>query len=147
MHNRQIFWLIWALGLLPMLLAILVYVTRVGVPVAQVNSGQLIQPIVPLQEWGGRVDQFTSHWSLLLVHEHPCRKPCMLEGEKLRRVHDALGRDSDRVRVRVLDDFTLESGVWVVDPKGNLVLHYGHEYEGAALLSDLRRLLKASRLG
>lgn len=147
MHNRQIFWLIWVLGLLPMVLAILVYVTRIGLPETHLNAGQLMQPAVPLQEWGGREDQFTSHWSLLLVHEHPCGRPCVQEGERLRRVHDALGRDSDRVRVHVQGEFELESGVWIVDPQGNLVLHYGQEYEGAALLSDLRRLLKASRLG
>jgi hypothetical protein len=41
----------------------------------------------------------------------------------------------------------LAPGVWVVDPLGNLVLHYGQAYEGKAVLTDLRRLLKASRLG
>lgn len=145
--NRCTFWAIWALGMLPMLLAVAVYTTGVGIPSEQVNTGRLLQPAVPLQQWGGQADRFTRHWSLLLVHRGGCDHGCLRQEERLKRIHDALGRDADRFRVRMEASEALAPGVWVVDPLGNLVLHYGQAYEGKAVLTDLRRLLKASRLG
>lgn len=145
--NRRTFWAIWALGLLPLLLAMAVYTTGIGVPSEQVNAGRLLQPAVPLQQWGGQADRFTQHWSLLLVHRDTCDERCLQQEERLKRIHDALGRDADRFRVRMEVSGVLAPGVWVVDPLGNLVLHYGQAYEGKELLTDLRRLLKASRLG
>lgn len=145
--NRATFWAIWALGMLPVLLAVAVYTTGVGIPSEQVNTGRLLQPAVPLKQWGGQADRFTRHWSLLLVHRDGCDQTCLQQEERLKRIHDALGRDADRFRVRMKVSGVLAPGVWVVDPLGNLILHYGQAYEGKAVLTDLRRLLKASRLG
>ena len=147
-NNRCTFWMIWGFGLAPLVLAAGVYLTGIGLPDEQVNAGRLMVPAIPLESWGGPVDRFTEHWSLLLVHRGRCTPACVEQQEKLKRIHDALGRDADRVRVRVDAVDQLEPGVWIVDPLGNLVLHYeSSSWEGKALLTDLRRLLKASRLG
>jgi hypothetical protein len=37
--------------------------------------------------------------------------------------------------------------LWIVDPMGNLVLRYGAESKGKAILEDLRHLLKISQIG
>lgn len=37
--------------------------------------------------------------------------------------------------------------LWIVDPHGNLVLRYGAEAQGKAILDDLRYLLKISQIG
>lgn len=37
--------------------------------------------------------------------------------------------------------------LWIVDPLGNLVLRYGSEADGKAILDDLKYLLKVSQIG
>ncbi|WP_437270183.1 hypothetical protein ACRYHF_00705 [Stutzerimonas balearica] len=37
--------------------------------------------------------------------------------------------------------------LWIVDPHGNLVLRYGSDANGKAILEDLRHLLKSSQIG
>ncbi|WP_324732666.1 hypothetical protein [Pseudomonas paeninsulae] len=37
--------------------------------------------------------------------------------------------------------------LWIVDPRGNLVLRYGSRSKGKAILNDLRHLLKISQIG
>ncbi|MBP0049238.1 hypothetical protein H9C73_10870 [Marinobacterium sp. AK62] len=147
MTNRNVFWAIWILGLLPVALAITIWATGVGLPQGHTNRGVLLEPIQPLQQWGGDAEAHTGHWTLLLVPGNACTQDCDAELEDLRRVHDALGRESTRVRVMPHSAPELEAGVWVVDPLGNLVLQYPLSFKGKALLGDMRRLLKASRLG
>ncbi len=145
--NRKVFWMVWGVGMVPVLLAVLVWSSGIGVPAQGVNRGELVQPVRTLEQWGGEPDRYTGHWSLLLVHEPNCPAECEPRLEALKRVHDALGREADRVRVGSALSGALEPGVWVVDPLGNLVLKHPLSYEGKALLGDMRRLLKASRLG
>lgn len=147
MNSRRIFWTVWAIALLPVGAALLVWVSGVGVPERSLNRGELVQPVRTLAQWGGSPERFRGHWSLLLVPQAPCHDACDAQLEALRRVHDALGRDADRVRVLAARSVRLAPGVWVVDPLGNLVLRHALPHDGAALLADLRRLLKASRLG
>lgn len=145
--SRNLFWVIWGVGLVPVLLAVLVWASGLGVPDKGINQGELVQPVRTLEQWGGDPDQHTGHWSLLLVHESNCSGECEQQLESLKRVHDALGREADRVRVDSTLPGQLTPGIWVVDPLGNLVLRHPLSYEGKALLADMRRLLKASRLG
>ncbi len=145
--NQRVFWAIWGVALVPMLLASIMWWTGIGIPGGRVNSGVLIDPAQPLAQWGGDPEQHTGHWSMLLVPETGCGDLCEAELESLKRVHDALGRESDRVRVMTADELSIDSGIWVIDPLGNLVLRYPIVFEGKALLGDMKRLLKASRLG
>ncbi|MBA4501075.1 hypothetical protein [Marinobacterium marinum] len=145
--NQRMFWLIWGMGLVPVLLAVLAWSSGIGVPAQGVNQGELVTPVRTLQAWGGEPEKYTGHWSLLLVHEDRCLGQCLTRLEQLKRVHDALGRESNRVRVDAVLTDALAPGVWVVDPLGNLVMKYPPGWESRALLGDMRRLLKASRLG
>ncbi|GAA0796243.1 hypothetical protein [Marinobacterium sediminicola] len=145
--NRRVFWLIWGVGLVPVILAMLAWVSGVGIPDRGVNHGELVQPVRTIDQWGGELDRHTGHWSLVLVHESSCPDGCNDRLEALKRVHDALGREADRVRVDAKLSGNLNPGIWVVDPLGNLVLKHPLSFEGDALLTDMRRLLKASRLG
>ena len=78
-----------------------------------------------------------------------CDAACDQSLEPLRRVHDALGKEADRVQVVGLgsDEISLEPGIWIVDPLGNLVMRYSLEAELKGLLADLKKLLKVSRIG
>ena len=42
---------------------------------------------------------------------------------------------------------SLSSGGFVVDPIGNVILHYSGEVDGKKLLADLKKLLGASKIG
>lgn len=147
MSNRSVFWSIWLVALVPVILAILMWVTGIGIPDGRVNKGELVDPALPLVQWGGDPEQHTGHWSLLLVPQGICDSVCEEELEALKRVHDALGRESDRVRVMPAAELEIGAGIWVIDPLGNLVLRHPLSFEGKALLGDMKRLLKASRLG
>jgi hypothetical protein len=74
-----------------------------------------------------------------------------LDGEyasRLRREYPQLQRyplDLERYRQAQPDGGAAQ--LWIVDPHGNLVLRYGAEAKGKAILNDLRLLLKISRIG
>lgn len=146
--NRLILWVIWLTALLPMLGAGIAYQLQLPVSHGQVNRGELLVPVQPLSQWGGNEALFTGHWTLVFRHDGDCDTACDHQLQRLRSVHDALGKDADRVRIEHLRSTTLlESGVWVVDPNGNLVLRYTQEQLGEPLLEDLKRLLKVSKVG
>ncbi|GGC11363.1 hypothetical protein GCM10011352_42310 [Marinobacterium zhoushanense] len=146
--SRLTLWLIWLIALLPMLGAGIAYQFQLPVTSGQVNRGELLVPVQTLSQWGGSAELFTGHWTLVFRHDGDCDVACDQQLQSLRSVHDALGRDADRVRVEHLQSTTLlESGIWVVDPNGNLVLRYTQEQLGEPLLEDLKRLLKVSKLG
>jgi hypothetical protein len=68
--------------------------------------------------------------------------------EQLQREYPQLGRYALQ-----LERFEKTAGkvdgaqLWIVDPLGNLVLRYGADSQGKAILDDLRLLLKVSQIG
>lgn len=146
--NRLTLWGIWLFALLPLAAAVLAYRLEIPVTSGSVNRGELLDPVQPLTRWGGDVALYTGHWTLLLKPEGRCGPGCEQLVTRMKSVHDALGRDADRMRVRVeVGPETLENGVWLVDPNGNLVLRYEPEQLGEPVLQDLKRLLKVSKVG
>jgi hypothetical protein len=85
--------------------------------------------------------------------------------EQLHLIKQALGRDRERLEHHLVihaaeietDDPALtfdreegmgvDQGIYLADPLGNLVLRYGLKHSPRDLLRDLRRLLKASKVG
>ena len=47
----------------------------------------------------------------------------------------------------VLRKASVSGPIYLIDPRGNLVMHYPEHFDPNALLKDLRHLLKASRIG
>ncbi|WP_432697584.1 hypothetical protein ACQUQP_04325 [Marinobacterium sp. YM272] len=147
--SRLTLWAIWATALIPLGAATLAYTQQWAVTQGRVNQGELQNPVLTLEQWGGSDDLYIGHWTLLVKPEQRCLQPCRDQLEQLKAIHDALGRDSTRLRVHVAESepLTLAKGVWLIDPNGNLVLKYRTELIGKPLLKDLKRLLKASQLG
>lgn len=83
-NNRSLFWIIWGVALTPVLLAVLAWVSGIGVPAQGSNRGELVQPVQTLEEWGGQAERHTGHWSLLLVHENACQGEC---ADQIGRAH------------------------------------------------------------
>ncbi|MBR9883758.1 MAG: hypothetical protein GYB21_08920 [Oceanospirillales bacterium] len=146
--NKLTLGAIWLMALVPMAAAGLAYRYQLPVADGQVNRGELLNPVLPIEQWGGEAGLFTGHWTLLMKNEGHCDPQCEQHLAKLRSVHDALGRESDRVRVKFASpSLVIEAGIWVIDPQGNLVLRYSEAQLGEPLLQDLKRLLKVSKIG
>ncbi|KJZ12728.1 MAG: hypothetical protein ACPGUE_19230 [Marinomonas sp.] len=103
-------------------------------------------------------------WRLLVIEES-CQSPCLDRLESYRRMHVALGRQSDGLsRVLLtkeqidnqdsflyLDKFSnldadsvkdLKHKAWLVDPQGWLVMSFKAEQDAAELHKDILKLLK-----
>ncbi len=147
--SRVTLWAIWAIALMPLGAAALAYTLQWPVTEGRTNHGELQSPILTLTEWGGSRDLYTGHWTLLIKPRNQCQQNCQAQVEQLKTIHDALGRDSTRLKVHVAESESLAvaQGVWLVDPKGNLILKYESGQLGKPLLKDLKRLLKVSQLG
>jgi hypothetical protein len=148
-RRTGVFWLIWGIALLPLAGAVLAYSLRLPVAEGRTNHGELLQPVPTLAQWGGEPSVHTGHWTLILKPVGSCEARCQQQLARLRSVHDALGRDATRVQVLLAETepAQLGTGVWIVDPIGNLVLRYRPAQIGPELLEDLERLLKVSNLG
>lgn len=140
--------LILGSSVLPIVLAFVVYFGGFA-PQGSIAKGELLNPVQTLDQWGGESEVFTGAWSILRTQSGACDQVCDEKLEPLRRVHDALGREANRVQVIGLgsDKTKLEPAIWVVDPLGNLVMRYSVDAELKELLEDLKKLLKVSRIG
>jgi cytochrome oxidase Cu insertion factor (SCO1/SenC/PrrC family) len=138
------------------------------------NNGEFVTPAMTMEALDLRDAAGTSatadgHWWLWTVAPGGCGEQCRFAVERLRQVHALLNKDASRVRRALvtsapglepppgLDVSDLErlvgpadglaSGIYIVDPIGNLVLRYPLSDAGEAVLEDLKRLLKVSQIG
>jgi hypothetical protein len=110
-------------------------------------------------------------WWLLLATGEDCGPECEQAAFMLRQLHVLLHRDAARVqrgivfnprlpgetrwqdlaaRYAPLTPFStvlpsLQEGIYIVDPRGNLVMFYPYSDAGKPVLEDLKRLLKVSQ--
>lgn len=151
------FWLVWTVGVVPMLVAFFMFFTGVMIPEQRVHSGTLLSDkhIDDLNLVRG--EQKQRKWQLLFTKQQDCMERCDQWSKVLTNLHTALGKEQGRVELRYVDQnaTTLNSNefgklgtaIWVVDPLGNMVLRYQLSDEPSLILKDLRKLLKMSRIG
>ncbi len=156
--NKASFWLVWGVGLVPVILAAVMYFFGIMTPATGKHSGVLLQDL-HISDWQLVENEYedSSRWQLLLTVTGDCSAECDSWWDKLDKVHIALGKDRERVLLqrigeggKDLKNETLEQlgdAVWIVDPLGNLVLKYSMNDQPKLLLRDLRKLLKISRIG
>lgn len=149
-RNYNTLWLLLGTALLPVVAAVGLYYSGAASALHSAgNRGELLTPVMPMQEWGGDASRHTGKWTMLLSISGSCQSDCRSDQtEALKSVHDALGRNATRVRIDTLQSDTsgLNPGVWLVDPNGNLVMHFASGEPGD-VLHDLRRLLRLSSIG
>lgn len=179
---------LFAIALVPVLIAMVMYFAGVGVPEGRTNKGELLEPLrpIPTSEWrflaAEREWQMgpESGWKLIFAGAATCDEPCMQLLHHARQTHIALGRETSRVKRYYLAlgaapaadvqemvherfpgfEFLVCAGgepvcavaaeqpaLYLADPLGNLVLRYTLAGDRRALLDDLKRLLKVSRIG
>ena len=140
------------------------------------NNGTLVQPGTHLSELklvalpGPTLPDHK--WRLLLHRPANCDAACRRDVQRLRAMPILIGREGERVagalivedersatsgvdnpspqlpRLRATGKIgSFESGLYLIDPQGNVVLWYDSERIGAPLLKDLKFLLKNSSIG
>lgn len=156
--------------------AYLLYQTAQGGAVwGTTNKGRFVDPPLTvaelsLRDEAGALLTGDGTWWLWVVPQGPCEGACLEALHQLRQLHVLLHRDAGRVRRALVADVVgigsaqlaqeyphlaflsgkvdaLERGIYVIDPIGNLVLHYPLEDAGRPVLDDLKRLLKVSQIG
>ncbi|HEX7034702.1 MAG TPA: hypothetical protein VF210_02955 [Pseudomonadales bacterium] len=138
------------------------------------NNGRFVEPPLTVAELDlrsadGAPFATDGKWWLWVVTDGECADACRHAVHQLRQLHVLLNRDASRVRralvtgggeadpallerypqLEVLSGnlARLEVGLYIVDPIGNLVLHYPMSDAGEPVLDDLERLLEASHIG
>jgi len=151
----------------------LFYAAREGGVWGTTNNGTFVLPPIAVAELSltdgdGRLMTEGQTWWLWVVTPERCEADCEAALHQLRQLHVLLNKDADRVRRALLtpsavtpgilstypglvhlkgDLQKLDEGIYIVDPIGNLVLHYSMADAGKPVLDDLKRLLKLSQIG
>jgi cytochrome oxidase Cu insertion factor (SCO1/SenC/PrrC family) len=134
------------------------------------NYGELIAPRLV----GGPLTPLRGKWVLVTFDAAACGPACEQKLYVVRQVRRAQGKDMERIeRLWVLTDagkprpevlaaiegahvssdaaaakaFPDTSGIYLVDPAGNLMMRFPAAPDPAKLIKDLQRLLKYSGLG
>lgn len=156
---------------------LLYYAVRDEGPWATSNQGQLLGPGVTAGELSVAAPEpeleLSRHWWLILVADRDCADACAQAAERLRALQILLNKDSQRLRrgLLVLDRVPdhdgwaalnaadpdlvrldgafpgMTSGIYLIDPLGNVVLHYEFEQAGKPVLDDVKKLMKVSQIG
>ncbi|RZQ56010.1 hypothetical protein CWI82_01475 [Pseudidiomarina tainanensis] len=144
---------------------------------AVTNKGTMLVPPIELRELNAALPE---GWRVALVDDGQCSDACMQGLYAMNQLDVALGKETDRVNpilitsagtaldlnrvplVKHVENSALELAVsqvpahhlFIIDPLGNVVLHYPTYAEEEAmraeaknLLADLRTLLKLSKVG
>ncbi|NVK42892.1 MAG: hypothetical protein HWE39_16745 [Oceanospirillaceae bacterium] len=161
--RKGTFWLIWGLGFGPLLLAVVMYWSGIGVPDGRTHHGELLADGALVGDWqledkSGEAWQGAEQWQLLLTVPNDCQQ-CAGWVESMPNLWTAIGKERDRVQWHLVTlsptqgaltskrVAELGAGLWIVDPLGNLVLRYDLGVSPQGVLDDMRKLLKLSNLG
>ncbi|MCG8427436.1 MAG: hypothetical protein MI754_08785 [Chromatiales bacterium] len=155
--KHRTLWLIWLVALLPLFLAVTMYFGGVWIPQQRVNNGDLIPPgntlsQAALRNEEGELHHASGRWQLLLSTPKVCDELCHQWQADLNSILVLLGRERVEAHLVIKDEngvvLTAEERlIWLADPAGNLVLRYRQSQSPQALLKDLKRLLKLSKIG
>lgn len=159
----------------PMILATSMYRWQFWVPDSRTWHGELIGNGQGRNELG--VAATESRWQLLVTDTGACAAECRQLVYLARQINVGLGREAARTShalasaLQAADSAWLgeyphlqryaldlqrywqvappaaQTWLWIVDPRGNLVLRYGAGVRGADVLRDLKHLLKLSNIG
>ena len=148
MKRYGVLLIIWAGGLLPVVIATTMYFTGIGVPEGRTQHGEMIAGSMQAGEIGLSVMTEAPKWQVVLAKGAGC-EPCDTFEAGIENFHAALGRERDRVVVRAEGQLpeANQRAIWVVDPLGNVVLKFAPETNPTLILNDLKKLLKLSKVG
>jgi hypothetical protein len=161
------FWAVIIVFVLPLVLAIVLYATRTHWSLVSTTQGELLNPPLTLPL------NFTEEprlWRVLYITPSCVDESCQLQLAKITSIHQATGKDFNRstsvlittthnVDQKLLENFNnvdwfelhsampVDTGLFIMDPDGYIILKYPLDTPGAYILEDLRHLLKVSQIG
>jgi len=153
MKKHATFWLVWAIALIPVFAAFISFSGGPWQPEGRTNQGQLLPSgetleTVRLLNQQGKPYQANGRWRLFLLQNHGCSETCAQWQQLLPNIHTAMGRDQERLQWhRVIHQDIEEGQLLLADPMGNLVTRYRLDQPPQAVLKDLKRLLRVSKVG
>lgn len=139
-----------AVFVLPLLAAYGLFFFHDQFPIKKMNTGEILTPPIHGETLGLANQEYEGKWQLLYVKPSPCDRVCMDRIERLKKLHMALGKDQPLMKVRLLPSLEAEAKLapntlWVVDPKGFLILYYQAGFQNMkGILEDVKRLLRFS---
>ncbi|MDO6563865.1 hypothetical protein Q4488_10775 [Amphritea sp. 1_MG-2023] len=147
-YPRTVFWLVWAVAFIPLIGASLAYYSDWR-PVQQITRGELYSPGVKLNdvlvvESGATIE---GSWQLILLVDKDCADECRRWQEVLPSLQTSLGKDSDRLHWQRIESRDLGAGLLLADPLGFMVTRYSLSLPPQAIIKDLKRLLRISKVG
>lgn len=137
------------------------------------NNGEFVTPQTNIEQLGWQVEgKFSAdvqgHWWLWVVAED-CASACQQTIRDLRALHVLLNKEAERVRrgfsggeqarqqlveqfpalaqIRLAASQSVEQGIYIADPLGNLVFRYALDVNPKQIQQDLKKLLKVSQIG
>lgn len=140
-------------------------------PTSTIAEGQLLTPAMPLSGWWtDNSYPAAGFWTVVEVVPADCHASCLVQLQQLTGMHLALGKEAGRVRrlwlgagdlnlsayqqdpylfIRGNAPMTVSDGMqrFIVDPAGHQILTYSPEQPIKAIMTDLKRLLRASSAG
>jgi hypothetical protein len=175
-RNRTLLIGLFAIAIVPLIGASWLYESsRNSKPWGTTNRGELLDPIVSVEALhltaadGSSSMVDSGQWWLVTVSNDGCSADCQNAVHQLHQLHILLGRDASRVKRGLIElgitpvapelsqypdvaqfsgePQSLDPGVYIVDPLGNLVLRYSFGDAGKPVLQDLKQLLKVSHIG
>jgi len=156
---------------------LLYYAVRDSGPWGTTNAGQLLAPGTTAQGLSVSEPEpaptLERRWWLVIVADGDCDGACAEASNKLRALQILLKEDAERLRrgllvrepmsggrgwaalhvadpglARLEGSFEgMTTGIYVIDPRGNVVLHYPVEQAGKPVLDDVKKLMKVSQIG
>ncbi len=174
-HNRRLLLVIFAIAFASLGGSyLLFYLTQSSGVWGTTNKGEFVSPPLHVADLklaspDGEPFAAPDSWWLWVNVDTSCDAECEHALHQLRQLHVLLNKEAPRVRRALVTapDFaasdvlaaypqmshlvgtapSLQRGIYIVDPIGNLVLRYPLADAGAPVLDDLKRLLKLSQIG
>ncbi|EPC04318.1 hypothetical protein L861_03080 [Litchfieldella anticariensis FP35 = DSM 16096] len=144
---------------MPLLIAWVMVEWRVGIPEQRTAHGELEPNIPPLLEWPlrePRPEHEEGDWILAF----DCSTACEERADRWWRLHRALGREAPRLtRLRIgaangplpgeilgqwdeVPTWQRDGQLWLLDPRGEVVLGYTGDVDPGKVLDDINHLLR-----
>lgn len=135
------------------------------------HHGQFISPPIPVTKLQLTTQQgehllakhLRKKWWLVYIEPDNCDRHCLRNLHNMHQLHRALGRDSQRMGrlvimrhhhqiaqhfpgTRIVINAQLHSPLqtedfYIIDPEGNIMLHYQNRVDAQGILKDVQRLL------
>lgn len=156
-QGRIVFWLILLCFIVPVGLAGIFYWNGQFSQAIKKNHGELLHPPLALDSIlpPALRNSLPPHkWLVLFSQASVCDTSCHTREYELGQIQKALGKNSHRVAVQSFSAQSMleikaanDNAVWIVDPKGNVILYYSAATSSKDILEDLRYVLKLSQIG